>query len=269
MRDGITFCLSQADRQRLSDIAAAPLSLHKHVWRARIVRLSSNGLGTWAIMAATGKSKTCVWRWQERFMHDGVDGLLRDKSRPPGKAPVPPKRVAQIVRLTQETPPDEATHWTARAMAKAVGLAVSTVQSIWKAHGLAPHRWRSFKLSNDPAETPPSPLSPPQASTRFERRSSFGSGLRSGMPFFSSFSISCTALVVGTDAATQALLTDIGLAPLPAKQKSMSRSPGGGVSKVDRVAEIAVAQTGCASAGRRQDGRHWPMSSSMRTSLPR
>jgi len=151
MRDGITFCLSQADRQRLSDTAAAPLSPHKHVWRARIVLLSSNGLGTWAIMAATGKSKTCVWRWQERFMHDGVDGLLRDKSRPPGKAPVPPKRVAQIVRLTQETPPDEATHWTARAMAKAVGLAVSTVQSIWKAHGLAPHRWRSFKLSNDPA----------------------------------------------------------------------------------------------------------------------
>jgi len=83
MRDGIIFCLSQADRQRLSDIAAAPLSPHKHVWRARIVRLSSNGLGTWAIMAATGKSKTCVWRWQERFMHDGVDGLLRDKSRLP------------------------------------------------------------------------------------------------------------------------------------------------------------------------------------------
>ena len=63
MRDGITFSVSQADRQRLSDIAAAPLSPHKHVWRARIVLLSSNGLGTWAIMAATGKLKTCVWRW--------------------------------------------------------------------------------------------------------------------------------------------------------------------------------------------------------------
>jgi transposase len=151
MRNGIGFTLSAADRQRLRDIAAAPLSPQKHVWRARIVLLSSDGLGTSAIMAATGKSKTCVWRWQERFMHEGVDGLLRDKSRPPGKTPVPPKRVAEIVRLTQESPPHEATHWTARAMAKAVGLAVSTVQSIWKAHGLAPHRWRSFKLSNDPA----------------------------------------------------------------------------------------------------------------------
>lgn len=64
-------------------------------------------------------------------MHEGVDGLLCDKSRPPGKAPVPPKRVAEIVSLMQEAPPHEATHWTARAIAKAVGLAVSTVQSIW------------------------------------------------------------------------------------------------------------------------------------------
>ncbi len=151
MRDGISFTISTADRRRLRDIVSAPLSPQKHVWRARIVLLSGDGLGTSAIMAVTGKSKTCVWRWQERFMHEGIDGLLRDKSRPPGKAPVPPKRVAEIVRLTQESPPREATHWTARAMAKAVGLAVSTVQSIWKAHGLAPHRWRSFKLSNDPA----------------------------------------------------------------------------------------------------------------------
>ena len=57
------------------------------------------------IMRETGKSKTCVWRWQERFMHEGVNGLLRDRSRPPGKAPIPPERVAEIVRLTQQAPP--------------------------------------------------------------------------------------------------------------------------------------------------------------------
>jgi transposase len=113
--------------------------------------LSGDGLGTSAIMAATGKSKTCVWRWQERFMRAGVDGLLRDGSRPPGKAPVAPERVAWIIRLTQEPPPHEATHWTLRAMAKVAGVAASTVQAIWKSHGLSPHRWRSFKLSNDPA----------------------------------------------------------------------------------------------------------------------
>lgn len=84
-------------------------------------------------------------------MHEGVDGLLRDRSRPPGEAPVPPKHVAEIVRLTQAPSPHEATHWTLRAMAKVAGIAASTVQGIWKAHGLSPHRWRHFKLSNDPA----------------------------------------------------------------------------------------------------------------------
>ena len=151
MRNGISFTISAADRQRLCDIAAAPQSPQKHAWRARIVLLSGEGLGTSAIMVQTGKSKTCVWRWQERFMHEGVDGLLRDKSRPPGKTPIPSKRVAEIVRLTQEPPPHEATHWTVRAMAKVAGIAASTVQAIWKAHGLSPHRFRQFKLSNDPA----------------------------------------------------------------------------------------------------------------------
>ena len=151
MRTGITFTVSSGDRQRLHAIVADPKSPQKHVWRARIILLSGEGAGTSAIMAETGKSKTCVWRWQERFMHEGVDGLLRDKSRPPGKAPVPPEQVAEIVRLTQEPPPLEATHWTLRAMAKVAGIAASTVQAIWKAHGLSPHRWRQFKLSNDPA----------------------------------------------------------------------------------------------------------------------
>ena len=151
IRSGISFVVSSRDRQRLRAIVADPKSRQKHVWRARIVLLSGDGLGTSSIMTKTGKSKTCVWRWQERFMHEGVDGLLRDKSRPPGKAPIPPDRVAEIVRLTQQPPPHEATHWTLRAMAKTAGVAASTVQAIWKAHGLSPHRWTSFKLSTDPA----------------------------------------------------------------------------------------------------------------------
>ena len=88
MRSGISFTPSSRDRQRLCAVVADPKSPQKHVWRARIVLLSGEGLGTAAIMAATSKSKTCVWRWQERFMQAGVDGLLRDGSRPPGKAPV-------------------------------------------------------------------------------------------------------------------------------------------------------------------------------------
>jgi transposase len=151
MRTGISFTVSPEDRSRLEGIISYPPSPQKHVWRCRIVLLSADGLGTTAIMAATGKSKTCVWRWQERFMSEGVDGLLREKTRPPGTPKTPDEKVAEVIRLTHEPPPHEATHWTIRAMGKTVGLAASTVRTIWKAHGLSPHRWRQFKLSNDRA----------------------------------------------------------------------------------------------------------------------
>ena len=151
MRTGIFFKVSSEDRSRLETIISNPSSLQKHVWRCRIVLLSADGAGTTSIMTATGKSKTCVWRWQERFMAEGVDGLLREKTRPPGTPRTPDEKVAEVIRLTQVTPPHEATHWTIRAMGKAVGLAASTVREIWKAHGLSPHRWRQFKLSNDRA----------------------------------------------------------------------------------------------------------------------
>jgi transposase len=150
MRTGISFTVSETDQKRLERIIKDPKSLQKHVWRSRIVVLSAAGLGTHAIMRATGKSKTCVWRWQERFMEAGIDGLLRDKTRPPGIAPIEEVRVRDIVALTLKPPPHEATHWTLRAMAGVVGVAASTVQMIWKAHGLVPHRFRRFKLSNDP-----------------------------------------------------------------------------------------------------------------------
>src|SRR5436189_918422 len=88
MRTGITVDVKAADRARLEALVAARGSPQKHVWRARIVLLTADGLGTVGVMAATGKSKTCVWRWQERFMAEGIDGLLRDKTRPPGIAPL-------------------------------------------------------------------------------------------------------------------------------------------------------------------------------------
>lgn len=148
MRTGISFTVSSSDRKQLEAIIASGNSAQKHVWRAWIVLLSADGVGTQGIMDATGKSKTTVWRWQARFAQSGAVGLLSDATRPPGKAPTPQERVDEVVRKTQESPPHEATHWTARAMAKAMGLGVVTVQRIWKAHGLSPHRWRQFKLSN-------------------------------------------------------------------------------------------------------------------------
>lgn len=142
---------NSVSRFRLGNIVANRSSPQKDVWRAKIILMRGDGLGTFAIMQATGKSKPCVWRCHERFMAEGVDGLLRDKSRPPGIAPLDGELVERVVALTLEPPRQEATHWTVRAMAKAVGIAASSVVKIWHEHGLAPHRWRSFKLSNDKA----------------------------------------------------------------------------------------------------------------------
>jgi transposase len=151
MRKGIVVKVTAADRQRLAAIVANRNSPQKHVWRARIVLLTADGVGTAEIMRRTGKSKSVVWRWQERFMQAGVDGLLRDKTRPSRKPPLDRAVIAQVIKLTGGSPPGEATHWTAGAMAKAVGISVSSVQRIWHAHGLKPHQVRQFKLSNDPA----------------------------------------------------------------------------------------------------------------------
>ena len=151
MRTGISFTVSFSDRQRLEAIIRDPKTSQKHVWRAGIILRTADGFGTSAIMATTGKSKTTVWRWQERFMDEGVNGLLYDKTRPPGIKPLDRATIDKVVALTLELPPHEATHWTGRAMAAAVGIAVSTIQKIWKENGLAPHRWRQFKLSNDPS----------------------------------------------------------------------------------------------------------------------
>ena len=101
-------------------------------------------------MRRTGKSKTCVWRSQERFAEEGVEGLLRDKTRPSRIAPLGPEVATRVVALTLADPPFEATHWTAAMMAGKTGISVSSVQRIWRAHGLQPHRVRQFKLSNDP-----------------------------------------------------------------------------------------------------------------------
>src|SRR6476659_5112601 len=118
MRTGIVVEVSATDRTRLRAIVADRNSPQKHVWRAEIVLLSADGVGTTEIMRRTGKSKTCVWRWQERFMQAGYDGLLRNKTRPSRIPPLGSDIAERVVALTRTNPPAEATHWTASMMAK-------------------------------------------------------------------------------------------------------------------------------------------------------
>src|SRR5512132_3213290 len=150
MRRDVTVEVSAADRARLEAVVADRNSPQKHVWRAKIILATAEGLGTAEIMRRSGKSKPSVWRWQERFMTDGVDGLLRDKTRPSRIPPLQQTIIDHVIALTATEPPHQATHWTAAAMAKATGISVSSVQRIWRAHKLQPHRGRSFKLSTDP-----------------------------------------------------------------------------------------------------------------------
>ena len=151
MRATISFKVSAAEREHLQRLVADRNTPAKVVWRAKIILGSADGLGTMAIMRATGKSKPCVWRWQERFATEGVDGLVRDKTRPPGRAPLSAAVKRKVLAKTaNETPPD-ATHWSVRTMAKAVGISRTSVQRIWAEAGLKPHLVKRFKISNDPA----------------------------------------------------------------------------------------------------------------------
>jgi hypothetical protein len=151
MRQRIAVDVSPSDRRRLEAIVADRNSPQKHVWRAKVALAAADGLGTAAVGRRAGLSRPSVRRWRERFAQEGVAGLLRDKTRKPGTPPLPPAVVDRVVGLTLGEPPGEVTHWTGRMMARAAGVSLRSVQRIWAAHRLAPHRVRTFKLSRDPA----------------------------------------------------------------------------------------------------------------------
>jgi transposase len=142
---GQTVCvlLSAADRKRLEAIASDRNQPRKYVERARVVLVSANRRAVQQVAIAAKVSRPMVWRWQQRFAEEGPDGLLRDKTRQPGKPPIAAETVARIVALTCGDPPAGTTHWTGRAMAKAAGVSLRSVQRIWKAHQLQPHRVRT------------------------------------------------------------------------------------------------------------------------------
>src|ERR1700681_2091564 len=118
MRKGIEVQLGPGDRERLEAVIGSGNSPQKHGWRARIVLLSADGVGTMAIQRQTGKGKPTISRWQARFMAEGGDGLLHEATRPAGKPPLTTEAIERFVEMTFAKPPGEATHWTCGAMAK-------------------------------------------------------------------------------------------------------------------------------------------------------
>jgi transposase len=141
--------LSPEDRAALEGWVADRNTPQKLVWRARIVLLSAEQAGKMAIVRAVGKCKRTVDRWQERYLARGLAGLQRDATRRGRKAPLTAAVIERVVAMTLHERPPAATHWSARVMAKAAGISHTSVQRIWKAHGLKPHLVKTFKLSND------------------------------------------------------------------------------------------------------------------------
>jgi transposase len=149
-RSDICLYLGPADRAELQALLINRNTPRKLAWRAEIVLVTADGQGTVEIMRRTGMSKPTVWRWQARYLDEGVPGLKRDKTRPSRVPPLPREvRLKVIAKTVQEAPPN-ATHWSRATMAEAVGISPSSVGRIWADAGLKPHIVKGFKVSNDP-----------------------------------------------------------------------------------------------------------------------
>lgn len=151
MAQTICVLLDDATESALSAIAGDRSRPLKHILRARIVLLSFERSSVQDVARQAGVSRPAVWRWQQRFAEEGVAGLLRDNTRPPGTPPHSTHTVAKVLALTCSEPPDEVTHWTGRAVAARTGISLRSVQWIWQEHRLQPHRVRTLKRSHDPA----------------------------------------------------------------------------------------------------------------------
>ena len=129
MAQQVCVVLSAAEREQLAAIAADRNRPRKHIERAQIVLASADRHPAQQVAQSIGVSRPTVWRWQQRFAESGVDGLLRDKTRKPGKAPIAAEAAARVVAMACTEPPHEATHWTGRVMAEAIGISLAGAQT--------------------------------------------------------------------------------------------------------------------------------------------
>jgi transposase len=141
--------LSGAERAELQGWSRRRRTAQGLALRARIVLRAAEGLSNTAIADELGVAKHTVGKWRERFAVHRLEGL-RDEPRSGAPRTVTDERVAELLVRTLETAPEDATHWSTRSMAAACGLSPATVQRVWRAFGLRPHRTEGFQLSSDP-----------------------------------------------------------------------------------------------------------------------
>lgn len=148
MSTPVPVVLDDPTRAVLTKIAAASTSQVRQALRARIVLLAAEGKSNPEIARELGCNAHTARLWRNRFIAQGMEGLKDAPGR--GRKPViVGEREAEIIIATL-TPPDNATHWSARRLAKKLGISKSAVHRVWKQHRLQPHREKTFKFSRDP-----------------------------------------------------------------------------------------------------------------------
>ena len=148
-RTAVAIELTSAERSALEALAGRRRTAQGLAKRARIVLAAAEGTENKMIAQTLEADANTVGKWRRRFAEHRLDGLY-DEPRSGAPRRIEDDEIAEIVRLTLETTPPDATHWSLRSMATAVGHAPSTVHRLWKAFCLQPHRSDTFKLSTDP-----------------------------------------------------------------------------------------------------------------------
>jgi transposase len=148
-RPKVALILTEDERVRLDSLAHRSRTAPHLARRARIILACAEGANNTVVAKRLRMSQTTVCKWRGRFLRDRLDGLY-DEPRPGTPRRIGDEQVEQVIVRTLEETPRGATHWSSRGMAKASGLSRTTVQQIWRAFGLQPHRSETFKLSKDP-----------------------------------------------------------------------------------------------------------------------
>ena len=142
--------VSESQREVLETLSRSQTAAYRGVQRAKALLMASDGFATTRVAKEIGVSPATVTRWREGFEEDGLKASLKVRPGRGRKPSIGPEKVQEIVHATlHETPPGE-THWSCRSMARARGVSHATVQKIWAARGIKPHRVETFKLSKDP-----------------------------------------------------------------------------------------------------------------------
>jgi len=149
MRLAPIILLTAMERKKLEALRSSRKTPARLLERVAMVLLAADGLQNHTIAQKLGQDPGKVGRWRARYSKLGLAGIEQDATRPGRIQPIRPQKQSEVLRLTQHSKPEGATHWSRALMARKVGISPSSVGRIWSANGFKPHRVKSFKVSND------------------------------------------------------------------------------------------------------------------------